>query len=79
MLLLEQEFFLDVKGIFPDKTHLLRPISKKKVSVNSCLMGDDMVTTSNKLKLNVKVEATSALEKIELYDGLKAFKDHICL
>ena len=62
--------FLDVKGDFSNKTHLISPISKKKVAIDSCLMGDDILTASNELKLNVKVEGTSPLEKIELYDVL---------
>ncbi len=66
--------FLDVKGDFSNKTHLISPISKKRVSIDSCLMGDDILTASNELKLNVKVEGTSPLEKIELYDGLKLLK-----
>lgn len=63
--------FMDVKGTFSGKTILIKPLTKQKISIKSCLMGDDLITVSDELKLKVNIEGTSPLEKIELYDGLK--------
>ena len=66
--------FMDVKGTFSDKTFLIKPLTKEKVSIETCLMGDDLLTVADELNLNIDVKGTTPLEKIELYDGLKLYE-----
>ena len=66
--------FMDVKGTFSDKTFLIKPLTKEKISIKSCLMGDDLLTVANDFNLYVDVKGTSPIEKIELYDGLKLYE-----
>ena len=66
--------FMDVKATFLDKTFLIKPLTKEKISIKSCLMGDDLLTVADEFNLYVDVKGTSPIEKIELYDGLKLYE-----
>ena len=46
----------------------------RKLSITSCLMGDEVTTSSSNIDLKLNVEGTAPIEKIEIYDGLKLIK-----
>ena len=65
--------YLDVQGYF-DKQTLLKSSSGKKLNIESCFMGDEVLTSSSMINLKLNIEGTAPIEKIEIHDGLKLIK-----
>jgi len=65
--------YLDVQAFFDKKT-LLKETSGKRLNISSCLMGDEVLTSSSYTDLKLNIEGTAPIEKIEIYDGLKLIK-----